>query len=308
VHHTTYFFNMQHFYRRIAQRSGEAAVLRTNNISLAQVMLAIVAGVAIVGCTTGVYTLVYSQPHAEQLFNHTMSINSLFSLVQAASQFVLNDTSVVPGTYVHTTLAVDQKGRLTFAANGTDYGANVTLINSRVDAIASDVQQLISNAVTGTVEQINTGTGLIGGPITSTGTIALANTAVAPGSYTHASLTVDAQGRLTSASSGPDYGGIIGMIENTLASLNMTIVDANGVNASLAPLIMDIETLKMFNATVRQVDTGTGLTGGPITTTGTISLANTAVTPGTYSYASLTVDAQGRLTSAASGTDFFQCY
>jgi hypothetical protein len=30
--------------------------------------------------------------------------------------------------------------------------------------------------------------------------------------------------------------------------------------------------------TVTQVNTGTGLTGGPITTTGTVSLANTTVT------------------------------
>ena len=34
--------------------------------------------------------------------------------------------------------------------------------------------------------------------------------------------------------------------------------------------------------TVTQVNTGTGLSGGPITTSGTVSLANTAVTAGTY--------------------------
>ena len=122
---------------------------------------------------------------------------------------------------------------------------------------------------TGTVTQVSTGTGLTGGPITTSGTISLANTAVTSGVYGTSTvvpqITVDAQGRITSVANVSIASGGVGTVTN--------------------------------------VATGVGLTGGPITSNGTISLANTAVVAAAYGSASqvgtFTVDAQGRLTAAA---------
>lgn len=141
------------------------------------------------------------------------------------------------------------------------------------------VWQKVDNTETVYVSNVATGTGLTGGPITTTGTISIANTTVTAATYGNASevaqVTVNAQGQLTGASN-------VGI---TIPVANVTGAVSNTVN----------------------VLAGSGLTGGgALTANVTLSLANTTVSAGNYGSATevgtFTVDSAGRLTAASNVT------
>jgi hypothetical protein len=135
-------------------------------------------------------------------------------------------------------------------------------------------------------------------------TLNLDNTAVIAGTYGNTSavgvFTVDAQGRLTGATS------------NTISILSSQVSDFTANTRASISVSGDLAyntTTGVISFTndagdIESVTAGTGLSGGGTSGAVTLDLANTAVTAATYGNASsvgtFTVDAQGRLTNAVS--------
>jgi hypothetical protein len=119
---------------------------------------------------------------------------------------------------------------------------------------------------TGTVTSVGSGAGLTGGPITHSGTLSIATGGVTNAMLAHSSLTVTANGPLTG-------GGSVSLGNST----------SLGLESCAAGQILEFvsgawKCVNPATGTVTSVGSGLGLTGGPITGSGTLAI-NTSVVP-----------------------------
>jgi trimeric autotransporter adhesin len=135
-------------------------------------------------------------------------------------------------------------------------------------------------AFTGITSLATTAPGITGGPVTTTGTLAVQWNA---GAVTTLGATMQLSGGTLNAVGAAPGGTAGGDLSGSYP--NPTVSKING---SLPAASATTDTTNASNI-------GTG-------TLGAARLPTTAVTPGSYTHTSLTVDASGRLTAASSGT------
>jgi hypothetical protein len=136
---------------------------------------------------------------------------------------------------------------------------------------------ITSMVITGTTNQIDVANGA--GP--GNPTLSISTNPVLPGT---GAVTIP------KGTTAQRPGGVDGMIRFNTDTDAFEIYDSDGWSALPA-------------GAVTLINTGTGLTGGPITSTGTISISDTGVTAATYGSASavsqISVNDQGQITTAA---------
>jgi hypothetical protein len=213
--------------------------------------------------------------------------------VNTAAQYVWSNTHTFSNT-------VTVNGRLVFDGIVTANGSNGTA-GQVLTSNSSGVYW--STPANGTVTQVNTGIGLSGGPITTTGTVqVLANTGiVANASGVFVSNTY------VNTSADFTINGAITFSNNITFNSNVSIakvLSANGGTGTAGQGLISGGTANAYWANVvRSVATSTGITDSGTATAPTLALATLSPSPaGSYTSTNITVDAYGRVTAATSNT------
>jgi hypothetical protein len=195
--------------------------------------------------------------------------------------FSIANDPVIPGTG-SMTIPTGTTGQQPFGSDG-QFRFNST--TQTFDGFSTGAWRQFS--LSGGVTQVNTGTGLTGGPIVGIGTISIADTTVAAGAYGSSTqvgtFTVNAQGQLTAAANVTISATSIGAVTTINGTANeITSTGATTVTLSLpAALTFTGKTITGGSYTGASISGSTST----LTNIGNASLTNSSLTVGTTAIA-----------------------